>query len=158
MRERTSVRERERERETETNVFYVTRLKIIEAYGVLYRTKERDKQRKIREKLVLFNAFLFGLASLCGPVNPNLCITRSSSHYSQHYTHIHTHTHSHTVHIIDIDDLLPRDRVKRSKSKIRAFTLHPDYRLNIRLYRHSKIREFFANHSNYIPFLFCYLL
>lgn len=71
-------------------------------------------------------------------------------------------THTHTVHIIDIDDLLSRDRktvsdrVKRSKSKIRAFTLH-NYRLNIRLYRYSKIREFFANHSNYIPFLFCYL-
>lgn len=55
----------------------------------IYRTKERDEQREIRGKPVLFNAFLFGLASLCGPVNPNLCITRSSCHYSQHYTHTH---------------------------------------------------------------------
>lgn len=59
--------------------------------------------------------------------------------------------HTHTVHInIGIDDLLPRDRktvsnrVKRSKSKIRTFTLRLDYRLNIRLYRHSKIRRFFV--------------
>lgn len=123
--------------------------------------RERDEQREIREKLVLFNAFLFGLASLCGPVNPNLCITRSSCHYSQHYTHIHTYTH--TLHVIDIYDLLPWDRktvsvrVKRSKSKIRAFTLH--LQIKYTLYIVIRRSENFSQTIRIIfRFLFCHLV
>lgn len=123
--------------------------------------RERDEQREIREKLVLFNAFLFGLASLCDPVNPNLCITRSSCHYSQHYTHIHTYTH--TLHVIDIYDLLPWDRktvsvrVKRSKSKIRAFTLH--LQIKYTLYIVIRRSENFSQTIRIIfRFLFCHLV
>lgn len=78
-------------------------------------------------------------------------------------THTYTHTHTHTLHVIDIYDLLPWDRktvsvrVKRSKSKIRAFTLH--LQIKYTLYIVIRRSENFSQTIRIIfRFLFCHLV